>query len=478
MDAHEGEEYKEYMDLNDFYLKIILSSQDIKLLSCYKKLPEVNFYQSIITIDEIIKNEKYKNLSLKELYQKITNSIENKKYLINKQNNYIMLSLFEGENFDINKDLQFILIKEGEGKKSEYEHLMEKIIKSLIRENDSMKSALEELKLVKAHSAGTEYLSFPGKIEKKESINDIGSATVPNTMPKNYINDGSNTVPNVDKVDSNKGKLNNTYISQKQFESKKSIELNISSLANLNYGSYPAVELSPNASDIIAGYGGNSYNGIIRKNNEDKIKIITDYKLKREVKNKSGDIINPKISYFAIYDGHGGNKCSVFLQENLHEYIFSSNFFPLSTIQAIKAAYIEAENKFLSQVYEPENKKLNDRSGSCAVSALFIDEWCFIINLGDSRGLYSYDGGNKLFQITRDHKPNDPIEKERVEKAGGKIYKDDIVNIKGEKRRIDEKNLAPGIVLPYRIIPGNISVSNIFNINNIFIFIIGCKKYR
>ena len=88
-----------------------------------------------------------------------------------------------------------------------------------------------------------------------------------------------------------------------------------------------------------------------------------------------------------------------------------------------------------------------------------MDEWCFIINLGDSRALYSFDSGNKLFQVTRDHKPNDPIEKERIEKAGGKVYKDEYVTIKGERIKADEKNLPPGLVLPYRVIPGNLAVS-------------------
>ena len=72
-------------------------------------------------------------------------------------------------------------------------------------------------------------------------------------------------------------------------------------------------------------------------------------------------------------------------------------------------------------------------------------------------------------QITRDQKPNDPIEKERIEKAGGSIYKDDIVTLNGEKVKMDEKNLAPGITLPYRIIPGNLSVRNI-NIININLY--------
>ena len=83
-------------------------------------------------------------------------------------------------------------------------------------------------------------------------------------------------------------------------------------------------------------------------------------------------------------------------------------------------------------------------------------------NLGDSRGLYSLESGNKFLQITRDHKPNDPIERERIEKAGGSIYKDDIVTLKGEKVKMDEKNLPPGFNLPYRIVPGNLAVRNNF----------------
>lgn len=237
-------------------------------------------------------------------------------------------------------------------------------------------------------------------------------------------------------------------------------ELNISSLANIEYGRYPPVELSPNSFNKISGYGANSYNGIARNYNEDRIKVILDYKLRKTIHSANGNIIYPNISYFGIYDGHGGNKCSNFLQENLHNYIFNSNYFPLYTMQAINAAFLQAEKSFFSMVTDTESGKLIDKSGSCAVSALIMDEWCFIINLGDSRGLYSFDSGNKLFQITRDQKPNDPIEKDRIEKAGGSIYKDDIVTLNGEKVRMTEENLPANFTLPYRIIPGNISVSS------------------
>lgn len=51
-----------------------------------------------------------------------------------------------------------------------------------------------------------------------------------------------------------------------------------------------------------------------------------------------------------------------------------------------------------------------DRSGSCAVVTLFVDDLCYVINLGDSRAFMSCDGGKYLVDLTTDHKPNDEHE--------------------------------------------------------------------
>jgi protein phosphatase 2C family protein 2/3 len=63
-----------------------------------------------------------------------------------------------------------------------------------------------------------------------------------------------------------------------------------------------------------------------------------------------------------------------------------------------------------------------DKSGSCAITSLFVDDVCYIANVGDSRALMSADGGRYTVELSRDHKPNDEFESARIQEAGGKVY--------------------------------------------------------
>ena len=64
-----------------------------------------------------------------------------------------------------------------------------------------------------------------------------------------------------------------------------------------------------------------------------------------------------------------------------------------------------------------------ERSGSCACVVMVIDEMIYVINVGDSRAIMSIDAGNQIGVLTRDHKPDDEMEKARIQAAGGKIYR-------------------------------------------------------
>ena len=51
-----------------------------------------------------------------------------------------------------------------------------------------------------------------------------------------------------------------------------------------------------------------------------------------------------------------------------------------------------------------------DKSGSCAIVTLLVDEICYIANLGDSRAIMSTEKGKMAFNLSRDHRPCDSRE--------------------------------------------------------------------
>ena len=65
-------------------------------------------------------------------------------------------------------------------------------------------------------------------------------------------------------------------------------------------------------------------------------------------------------------------------------------------------------------------------SGCTAVVAMLRDNELYVANAGDSRCVLCRDG--KALDMSVDHKPEDAIEKDRIEKAGGRITMDGRVN--------------------------------------------------
>lgn len=66
--------------------------------------------------------------------------------------------------------------------------------------------------------------------------------------------------------------------------------------------------------------------------------------------------------------------------------------------------------------------ELQDKSGSCALVCIIIDNKCYISNVGDSRAIMSIDGGKSTVALSTDHKPNNDEEMKRIQEKGGKIY--------------------------------------------------------
>ena len=229
----------------------------------------------------------------------------------------------------------------------------------------------------------------------------------------------------------------------------------VNMLSNLPYSKYSQAEYSQKPFYNISGYAFNSYSGTVKGYNEDTTKVILNYPKDVIVNNKK---TSPHISYFGIFDGHGGDGCSNFLKDNLDSFIFNSKYFPAHPIEAIKDAFLVAENTFMSQAVD-SNSNIVDKSGSCACVILIINDTLYAINLGDSRALLSSNSGQTLIQITRDHKPNDPIEKKRIENTGANVYYANTVIIDGAPVVLKESDFGEGFTFPYRINPGGMAVS-------------------
>ena len=60
----------------------------------------------------------------------------------------------------------------------------------------------------------------------------------------------------------------------------------------------------------------------------------------------------------------------------------------------------------------------------------------------------SGEAGSKVYPLTKDHKPNDVSERQRIEKSGGRIYQS-TAQISPDQK----------ILGPFRILPGRLSVS-------------------
>jgi protein phosphatase 2C family protein 2/3 len=181
----------------------------------------------------------------------------------------------------------------------------------------------------------------------------------------------------------------------------------------------------------------------VRDYNEDRVSIILN--INKPIDRQSE--IWPKCSFFAVYDGHGGSACADFLRDNLHQFVTRSLAFPYDPEMALFEGFAIAEKTF--QDYA---KSLSppETSGSCAVVLLVVDQICFVANLGDSRAIMSGEKGKKVYCLSKDHKPSEVNEKNRVESAGGRVY---ITTL----QVADEKLQGPS-----RILPGRLSVSRSF----------------
>ena len=110
--------------------------------------------------------------------------------------------------------------------------------------------------------------------------------------------------------------------------------------------------------------------------------------------------------YIGLYDGHGGDFVSKYLKDN---------------IKLPQDVNIQSLQKMVTDIQDDLTKNHADKIEKCGSTLLACvinnENDLFTINLGDSRMII--DINDKAHQLTRDHKPSDNYEKERINKING-----------------------------------------------------------
>jgi serine/threonine protein phosphatase PrpC len=161
---------------------------------------------------------------------------------------------------------------------------------------------------------------------------------------------------------------------------------------------------------------------------------------------------NKNMSYYAVYDGHGGNYVVDYIKEHLHKNILSEierNFTKMSE----EETYSSSDSQLVDGVGESEIKeeeesviyamrqgfkltdekvidacrKANDWSGSCVCATLIRGNVLYLANLGDSTAVIFQFGDrpgtiSQSVVLSKTHKPK--MEEERIDAAGGWVSAD------------------------------------------------------
>ena len=167
---------------------------------------------------------------------------------------------------------------------------------------------------------------------------------------------------------------------------------------------------------------------------------------------------NPNYFYIGVCDGHGlyGKEVSKFiinnLPHNLNENIINNNIKYLSfesiekLSSIITSSFIQTNNELIN------NPNINTfLSGSTCTSILFTSRRLISINVGDSRCVLGKFNGEKWQSenLSRDHKPSEEDEKNRIISSGGRVEpnKDEFGNGRGPLRIWMKDEETPGLAV-------------------------------
>ncbi|XP_076435174.1 protein phosphatase 1F-like [Babylonia areolata] len=143
-----------------------------------------------------------------------------------------------------------------------------------------------------------------------------------------------------------------------------------------------------------------------RRRMEDRHVILPDLNTLFQLQDR------PRLSYYAVFDGHGGAEAAMFAASQLHVNLLRDPSFHSNPELALKRAYSTTDRQFLRKADE---MKLG--CGTTGVSMLLRGDTCYVTWLGDSQVMLVREG--RAVTLMDPHKPDREDEQRRIEQLGG-----------------------------------------------------------
>ena len=184
----------------------------------------------------------------------------------------------------------------------------------------------------------------------------------------------------------------------------------------------------------------------VKKTNQDNFFIFKNF------------LNNVSYSYIGVCDGHGifGQDISSYLINNLPQNL--NNDLLNQNVKNISSEKLQKISNYIDSSFIQTNIKLNTDeridstfSGSTCSSMIYSPKKIITINVGDSRCVLGKYNNEKWFPkiLTRDHKPNEPDEMDRIISSGGIVepLKDSYGNFVGPERVWKKEGEVPGLAM-------------------------------